>query len=146
MRASLPQTPLHHVYHTQTAHWQALRAAEMIGGVFNASNTHWASFLVDAQRKSLLIFETARFVSHNFGVVFLRALAQVMDDPQVAHWEVRVLGEKSGIMCQIDGKSCGVYACIILQSVLEGRKLPAFTPTSLRAWRAHMAHAILTSV
>ena len=88
----------------------------MIGGVFNASNTHWASFLVDAQRKSLLIFETARFVSHNFGVVFLRALAQVMDDPQVAHWEVRVLGEKSGIMCQIDGKSCGVYACIILQS------------------------------
>ena len=26
----------------------------MIGGVFNASNTHWASFLVDAQRKSLL--------------------------------------------------------------------------------------------
>ena len=58
---------------------------------------------------------------------------------------MRLLRATAGVPAQIDGKSCGVYSCIILESVCKGCRLPTFTHTSLQAWRAHMAHAILSA-
>ena len=105
---------------------------------------HWAYFAIFKKRKCLLICETANYITRQFGESLLHVLAEHLDQPAMAHWNVLVLREKAGVPAQVDGKSCGVYSCILLESVFKGCAFPTFTHESLQAWRAHMAHAILS--
>ena len=117
----------------------------MVHGIFNLRKTHWAYFVLLKRCKCLIICETAHYIQRHFGTALLSQLAQHMDQPEMVGWDVRLLRATAGVPAQIDGKSCGVYSCIILESVCKGCRLPTFTHTSLQAWRAHMAHAILSA-
>ena len=121
-----------------------LHQASTIHGIFNLPRMHWAYFVILKHRKCLIICETGNYISHAFGTSLLRVLSHVLDKPDMAHWDVIRLGPTAGVPAQLDGKSCGVYSCILLESVFKGRAFLQFTHNSLQEWRAHIAHAILS--
>ena len=69
----------------------------MIHGIFNLPRMHWAYFAIFKKRKCLLICETANYITRQFGESLLHVLAEHLDQPAMAHWNVLVLREKAGV-------------------------------------------------
>lgn len=130
---------------------EVLAAAARFHGVFHVGGgVHFAYFHVVKSGQRLVIFESSTCISRprwaQFGRSFLVALSKLLDKPGMCSWDVFVLREKAGVPKQFDGKSCGVYSCIVGQHVLQKRMVPRITsPQCILDWRAHIAKTLMES-
>lgn len=125
---------------------EVLDAAARFHGVLNLPQLHFAYFHVVKRRQCLVIFESSTLIYRSHGRKLLVALALLLDTPGMCNWDVFVLRNKAGVPKQLDGKSCGVYSCIIGQHVLQKRIVPCISsPQCILEWRAHIAKVLMES-
>ena len=129
---------------------EVLAAAARFHGVFNVPRVHFAYFHVVQSGQRLVIFESSTCISRprwtQFGRSLLEALSRLLDKPGMCSWDVFVLREKAGVPKQLDGKSCGVYSCIVGQHVLQKCMVPCISsPQCILEWRAHIAKVLMES-
>lgn len=60
--------------------------------------------------------------------------------PHCSGWTVVLYNARvHGMPRQHDGVSCGVFACIIAEHLIAGRRLPHSLQANIGAWRLHIA-------
>ena len=120
-----------------------LRNASFIDGTYNVGKFHWAFYCVVMMRECLNIFEPAHFTAETHGKELLRVLSEVLMRPEMASWKVNVIRPSDGLLEQTDGKSCGVYAAVIGEHVIKGRRMPKLSPSAILEWRTHILATII---
>jgi Ulp1 family protease len=102
---------------------------------------HWVLVRMNKTLKKVEIFESAKLVTTtDLGWQLLRTLVSVGAIPHCSGWTVVLYNARvHGMPRQHDGVSCGVFACIIAEHLIAGRRLPHSLQANIGAWRLHIA-------
>lgn len=113
-----------------------LAAASAIYHVMHVGSNHWAA--VKIYNKHIHVFDCMGVATEAHASALLYYVSELTDDDSFLSYEV-VLHSRDlhGLPVQKDGKSCGVFACIILYHLLCNARLQ-LTQADIGGWRKFM--------